>query len=164
MPPVGRRGSLAATTGATPPFRLARPLGRIGLTIRSPPWLSPLAPSALSVRFFFVRFFLVSHGFFAGSFEALSLGDTGTSFTEESLEYVEDERSEEERVMDAASLQLASVLATEYSEMVSAAGGDAMRETLVGGIVGVRDGRVTEELVEYARGVILSGEWEGSSD
>jgi hypothetical protein len=123
-----------------------------------------LAPSVLSVRRFFVYFFLPSYGFFVGSFAALSLGDTGTDFTEESLEYVEDERPEEERVLDAASRQLASVLATEYSEMVAAAGGDAMAETSVGGIVGVRDGCVTEELVEYARGVILSGEWEGSLD
>jgi hypothetical protein len=126
--------------------------------------LSLPAPSALSVCFFFVRFFLFSYGSFAGSFEALSLGDTGTKFTEESLEYMEDERPEKERVLDAASRQLASILATEYSKLVAAAGGDAMKETLVGGIVGVRDGCVTEELVEYARGVILSGEWEGSLD
>jgi hypothetical protein len=121
-----------------------------------------LAPSVLLVHFFFVRFFLLSYGSFAGSFAALSLGDTGTDFTEESLEYVEDERLEEERVLDAASRQLASVLATEYSELVAAVGGDAMKETSVGGIVGVHDGCVTKELVKYARGVILSGEWEGS--
>jgi hypothetical protein len=124
--------------------------------------LSLPAPSALSVCFFFVRFFLFSHGSFAGSFAALSLGDTGTEFTEESLEYVEDERLEEEQVLDAASRQLASVLTAEYSDLVAAAGGDAMKETLIGGIVGVRDGCVTEELVEYARSVILAGEWEGS--
>jgi hypothetical protein len=77
------------------------------------------------------------------------------------LEYVVDKRSEEEWALDAVSRQLASVLATEYSEMVAVAGGDAMKETLIGGIVGIHDGCVMKELVEYARDVILSGDWEG---
>jgi hypothetical protein len=120
--------------------------------------LSLLAPSALLVHFFFVHFFLFSYGSFAGSFEALSLGDTGTEFTEELLEYVEDERPEEEWVLDAASHQLASILAAEYSELVAAAGGDVMGETSVSGIIGIRDGCVMEELVEYARSIIVAGE------
>jgi hypothetical protein len=77
------------------------------------------------------------------------------------LELVVDKRLDIEWSLDAASRQLASVLAVEYSEMVAAAGGDAMKETLVGGIIGIRDGCVTKELVEYAWDVILSGDWEG---
>jgi hypothetical protein len=112
--------------------------------------LSLPTPSAPLVHFLFVCFNPFSHCSFTGSFEGLSLRDTGTEFTGESLEYEVDERPEEEWVLDAASHQLASVLTTEYSELVAAAGGDAMRETLVGGIVGIRDGCVTKELVEYA--------------
>jgi hypothetical protein len=78
------------------------------------------------------------------------------------LEYVVDERLQEEQVLDTASCQLASILVMEYSELVAAAGGDAIRETLVGGIVGIHDGCVTEKLVEYTWSVILAGEWEGS--
>jgi hypothetical protein len=80
---------------------------------------------------------------------------------EESLELVVDKRSDMEWALDAVSRQLASILAAEYSEMVAAAGGDAIKETLVSGIVGIRDGCVTKELVEYAWDVILSGDWEG---
>jgi hypothetical protein len=148
--------------GIAPAFRLAHLLVRGGLLTRSLPWSSLPALSALLVCFFFVCFYPFSYCSFTGSFKGLSLGDTGTEFMEESLEYVMDERPEEERVLDAASRQLASVLATEYSELVAAAGGDVMGETLVGGIVGIHDGCVTEELVEYARSVILAGEWEGS--
>jgi hypothetical protein len=149
-------------TGITPPFRLTRLLGCGGVLTRSLLLLSLPILSVPSVRFFFVRFNPFSHCSFTGSFEVLSLGDTGTEFMGESLEYVVDERPEEERVLDAASHQLASVLAMEYSELVAMAGGDAMRETLVSGIIGIRDGCVTEELVEYAWSIILVGEWEGS--
>jgi hypothetical protein len=104
----------------------------------------------------------LSNCLFIGSFEGLSLGDTGTEFTEESLEYVVDERPEEVWVLDTTSHQLVSILVTEYSELVATASGDAIRETLVSGIIGVRDGCVIEELVEYAWSIILAGNWEGS--
>jgi hypothetical protein len=139
-------------TGIAPTFHLTHPLGRGGLLSSLP------APSALLVRFLSVHLYPFSHHFFTGSFEALSLGDTGTEFSEESLEYVVNKRSEDERVLDAASRQLASILAAEYSELVAVAGGDVMRETLVGGVIGIHDGCVTEELVEYARDVILLGD------
>jgi hypothetical protein len=77
------------------------------------------------------------------------------------LEYVVDKRSEEEWVLDAMSCQLVSILATEYSETVATAGGDAMKETLIGRIIGICDSCVTKELVEYAQDVNLSGDWEG---